>query len=1089
MPFTFKLSVRLARMKPLLVVAAAAFAACELPVRVTAPNPPNSPVVQIVSFPDSVTLDPDQTQQFVAYGRTQAGDSVAVTVSWNATGGTIATNGSYSADTVAGNYLVTATLQPTPTAPTAAASGTTHLSGSSRIKNRGLLAQVIETPSNTSVWVGRTAQFTAYGRTKSGDSVAVSVTWSSSNPTVATVSSTGLMTGMAAGSTTIIATSQNTSGTATATIINVPVASVTVGPPAASVTVGATTQLTATPQDANGTALSGRVVTWATSNAAVATVSATGLVTGVATGSATITATSEGQSGTSAITVTNLPVASVMVSPASATVTVGATTQLTATPKDANGAALSGRAVTWATSNPAVATVSAGGVVTGVATGSATITATSEGQTGTSAITVTNVPVASVTVSPTAAGVTVGATTQLTATPKDANGTALSGRAVTWATSNAAVATVSATGLVTGVATGSATITATSEGQSGTSVITVTNAPVASVTVSPTAAGVTVGATTQLTATPKDANGTALSGRVVTWATSNAAAATVSASGLVTGVAAGSATITATSEGQSGTSAITVTNVPVASVTVSPATASITVGAATQLTATPKDANGTALTGRAVTWATSNAAVATVSTTGRVTGVTAGSATITATSEGQSGTSAIAVTNAPVASVTVTPATANLLVGATLQLTATLKDALGNPLSGRVVTWASNAPGVAAVSGAGLVTGLGIGGGTITATSEGQSGSSAVTVSLVNDSTPLYTLGNGANYYIAPSGSDGNPCTATAPCYTLQRVSQLMSPGDNAHVAAGNYTWSYSGNQVTKSGTATAPISYISDTKWGAKIYGSDCSPITNGGDYVQIINFDVTGSCVQGITTNGNYTKIIGNRVHDMPGTQLTAAIVVDCCSYTKTGNLVIGNVVDNIGPWGQVNQTHGIYLAGPGNTAMNNIVTRAASACIQTYHGATRLTISNNVVANCGKYGIQLSADPAVTVNDYTTVDNNIIVNGGQYGIHEAYSLGSHIVYNNNIVYNNPAGNISGSTGIQSGTITLTSAQFSALFVNYTGDMTGDYHLRSGAVAIDAGTTLCATGVVICVPALDFTGIARPQGLAYDIGSYEWH
>src|SRR2546427_7274512 len=97
------------------------------------------------------------------------------------------------------------------------------------------------------------------------------------------------------------------------------------------------------------------------------------------------------------------------------------------------------------------------------------------------------------------------------------------------------------------------------------------NVPVASVTVSPATASVTVGATSQLTATAKDANGTALSGRVVTWATSNAAVATVSASGLVTGVAAGAATITATSEGQSGTSALTVTNVPVASVTGSPA--------------------------------------------------------------------------------------------------------------------------------------------------------------------------------------------------------------------------------------------------------------------------------------------------------------------------------------------------------------------------------------------------------------------------------------------------------------------------------------------------------------------------------------
>jgi len=990
MPFTFKLSQRLARMKLPLAIAAAAFAACELPVRVTDPTPPNSPVVQIVSSPDTVTLDPDQTQQFVAYGRTQAGDSVAVAVSWSASGGTITGGGLYTANGVAGSYQVTATAQ---------------VSGSSQVKNRGPMAQVILTPLTASAVGGGRVQFAVYGIRKNGDSVAVSVGYAA---TGGIISAVGLYTaGQSAGTYQVIATQSGgtLASTAAVTISSVPVASVAVSPVAAGLTVGATTQLTATPEDSSGTALTGRAVTWATSNAAVATVSVSGLVTGVAAGSATITATSEGQSGTSALTVTNVPVASVTVSPATATVTIGTTTQLTATPKDANG-------------------------------------------------------------------------------------TALSGRAVTWVTSNAAVATVSASGLVTGVAAGSATITATSEGQSGTSAITVTNVPVASVTVSPTAAGVTVGATTQLTATPKDANGTALSGRVVTWATSNAAAATVSASGLVTGVAAGSATITATSEGQSGTAALTVTNVPVASVTVSPATASLTVGATTQLTATPKDANGTALSGRVVTWGTSNAAIATVSASGLARGVAAGSATITATSEGKSGTSAVTVTNVPVATVTVTPAIATLLMGATVQLTATPRDALGNPLSGRVVTWSSDALGVAAVSGSGLVSGLAVGGATITATSGGQSGSAAVTVTLVSDSTPLYTLGNGANYYVAPAGSDANPCTAAAPCSTLQRVSQLMNPGDNAHVAAGNYTWSYSANRVTKSGTATALLTYISDTKWGAKIYGSDCSPITNDGDYVQIINFDVTGSCVQGITTNGNYTKIIGNRVHDMPGSQLTAAIVVDCCSYSKTGNQVIGNVVDNIGPWGQVNQTHGIYLAGPGNSAMNNIVTRAASACIQTYHGATRLTIVNNVVANCGKYGIQISGDPAITSNDYTTVDNNIVVNVNGYGIWESTSgaIGTHNVYNNNIVYNNTT-NVSLVNGTQSGTLTLTSAQFSALFVNYTGDMTGDYRLQSGAMAIDRGTTLCAAGVVVCVPALDFTGILRPQGVAYDIGAYEWH
>src|SRR5712692_5609175 len=184
-----------------------------------------------------------------------------------------------------------------------------------------------------------------------------------------------------------------------------------------------------------------------------------------------------------------------------------------------------------------------------------------------------SVPVASVTLSLASASLTAGRTVQLTATPKDANGNPLSGRVITWTSSAAGVATVSGSGLVTGVAVGSATITATSEGQSGTAAFTVTNVPVAAVTVSPATASVVVGQTVQLTATPKDANGNPLSGRVITWTSSAAGVAAVSGSGLVTGVAVGSATITATSEGQSGTAAFTVTNVPVAAVTVSPATA------------------------------------------------------------------------------------------------------------------------------------------------------------------------------------------------------------------------------------------------------------------------------------------------------------------------------------------------------------------------------------------------------------------------------------------------------------------------------------------------------------------------------------
>src|SRR5690349_20449426 len=147
MPFTFKLSKRLALMKAWLALAAAAsLVACE---RVAAPTQPSTSVVQVITSPDTVTLDPYQTRQFLAYGRTQPGDSVPVAVHWSVSGGTISTGGLYSADTTAGTYLVTATATTT----------TASISGSSQVKNRGQLSQVIVTPATASVSVGGTLLF------------------------------------------------------------------------------------------------------------------------------------------------------------------------------------------------------------------------------------------------------------------------------------------------------------------------------------------------------------------------------------------------------------------------------------------------------------------------------------------------------------------------------------------------------------------------------------------------------------------------------------------------------------------------------------------------------------------------------------------------------------------------------------------------------------------------------------------------------------------------------------------------------------------------------------------------------------------
>jgi WD40 repeat protein len=166
-------------------------------------------------------------------------------------------------------------------------------------------------------------------------------------------------------------------------------------------------------------------------------------------------------------------VASVSVTPASASVVVGGTQSLVAGARDAAGNALTGRAVTWSSGTPAVATVSAAGVVTAVAAGSATITATVEGITGTATITVTPVPVASVSVTPVSVSISPGFTQQMAATPRDAGGAALSGRPASWSSSAPAVASIDNAGLVTAVAAGSTTIRATVEGIVGTATITV----------------------------------------------------------------------------------------------------------------------------------------------------------------------------------------------------------------------------------------------------------------------------------------------------------------------------------------------------------------------------------------------------------------------------------------------------------------------------------------------------------------------------------------------------------------------------------------------------------------------------------------
>ena len=254
-----------------------------------------------------------------------------------------------------------------------------------------------------------------------------------------------------------------------------PVASIALSPSAITGIPGNTAQVSAALADANGVAVTGVTVSWSSSNTAVATVSSGGLVTLVKQGTATIKASAGGVTATIGATVNAAPVASVVPSPASITGVPGNTTQESAVLKDASGNTVTGPSVSWASADATIANVSSSGLVTLKKQGSTTITASDGSVSATVAVTVNAPPVAAIALSPTTVTGVPGNTSQLSAVPEDASGNAMTGVALTWTSSNTAVATVSG-GTVSLVKQGTATITVAGGGVSATAAVTV-NAP------------------------------------------------------------------------------------------------------------------------------------------------------------------------------------------------------------------------------------------------------------------------------------------------------------------------------------------------------------------------------------------------------------------------------------------------------------------------------------------------------------------------------------------------------------------------------------------------------------------------------------
>jgi uncharacterized protein YjdB len=383
------------------------------------------------------------------------------------------------------------------------------------------------------------------------------VHFASSDPTVATVDAiTGLVTALGPGTTNITATSEAVSAATTLRVRLAPVATIVVTPEARTLHPQWTVMLTVALSDAAGRALTGRQIDFTSSNPNVANVGSTGLVTAGGVGTATITATSEGRSDIVLITVTPAEIFAMIISPNVRVLSDGTVLQYSAFARDERGFTLSDRPITWETSDASVAVVSSTGLVTARVPGGVMITARSGSVSASLPLTV-RPHIATIAVTPTKDTLRSGEFGAVELLLTDAAGNRLVDRDVTLMSSNPGVVAVLNDGRLRAMDVGTAVLTARAEGRAATATVVVIQ-PVLFVWVSPSLITVAKESRFQLTVSVLDPRGQALTGRIVTYESSNPAVATVDASGVVTGIASGSAVITVTCEGKSGSATVTV---------------------------------------------------------------------------------------------------------------------------------------------------------------------------------------------------------------------------------------------------------------------------------------------------------------------------------------------------------------------------------------------------------------------------------------------------------------------------------------------------------------------------------------------------
>ncbi len=443
---------------------------------------------------------------------------------------------------------------------------------------------------------------------------------------------------------------------------------------------------------------------------------------------------------------------SISLAPTNFEVPVNASVRVVGTAFDKDGNTIGTKTIRFSSSNTTVATITADGLVIGVSPGSAIIAGEADGARGETTVTVIPEIPNNILVTPSPVTLRRNNIRQFTATPRTSAGTAINGLTINWQTSNSALASVSPSGQVTALAPGNVVISASVGQVFGSAQVTITEVPIGSISLAPTSRSLQVTEEFIPTVTLRDTANNVMDafGRTLNWSSSNALNATVNASGVVRGVRVGPATISAASPDNpaiNGSMNVTVINREVKSIVITPRSGFLRLAVPRQLSATLRDSADAVITGRVVTWTSLTPTIASISTNGNVTGLSLGTAQLTARVDDAADTVTFAVTRIPVGEVTLSPTNTSVIQGQTVTLNITVKDTAGTEVTDRAVVWGTSNPTIASVNN-GLVTGIATGNVTITATSENRSGNASVTVlqvpvdsvALVNPADAIFSI-------------------------------------------------------------------------------------------------------------------------------------------------------------------------------------------------------------------------------------------------------------------------------------------------------------------------------------------------------------